>query len=50
MVVMRGFNEDEICDFVEFIKDKKLDLRFIEFMPFDQNEWTKKKMFSYFEI
>lgn len=35
VVVMRGLNDDELFDFVEFIKDKKLEVRFIEFMPFD---------------
>ncbi|NXO93577.1 MOCS1 protein, partial [Certhia brachydactyla] len=34
-VVMRGFNEDEVLDFVEFTKDLPLDVRFIEYMPFD---------------
>jgi len=32
---MRGFNEDELCDFVEFVKDRPIEVRFIEFMPFD---------------
>ncbi|NXX34831.1 MOCS1 protein, partial [Nicator chloris] len=34
-VVMRGFNEDEVLDFVAFTKDLPLDVRFIEYMPFD---------------
>ncbi|NWT69404.1 MOCS1 protein, partial [Prunella himalayana] len=34
-VVMRGFNEDEVLDFVNFTKDLPLDVRFIEYMPFD---------------
>lgn len=34
-VVMRGFNEDELLDFVDFTKDLPLDVRFIEYMPFD---------------
>ncbi|NXE88944.1 MOCS1 protein, partial [Menura novaehollandiae] len=34
-VVMRGFNEDELLDFVNFTKDLPLDVRFIEYMPFD---------------
>lgn len=32
---MRGFNEDELLDFVDFTKDLPLDVRFIEYMPFD---------------
>ncbi|NWU78701.1 MOCS1 protein, partial [Onychorhynchus coronatus] len=34
-VVMRGLNEDELLDFVDFTKDLPLDVRFIEYMPFD---------------
>lgn len=41
---MKGFNEDEILNFVEFSKDKNLELRFIEFMPFDENKWSASKM------
>ncbi len=34
-VVMKGVNDDEILDFVEFTRDKNVDVRFIEYMPFD---------------
>ncbi len=47
---MKGFNEDEFLDFVEFVKDKDLELRFIEFMPFDSNNFSKDKMIPYSEI
>ena len=36
-VLVRGFNDDEILDFVEFTKDKDIYFRFIEYMPFDDN-------------
>ncbi|XP_060081577.1 molybdenum cofactor biosynthesis protein 1-like isoform X1 [Ylistrum balloti] len=49
-VVMRGMNEEEICDFVAFTKDKNVDVRFIEYMPFDGNKWNSKKMVSYLEM
>ncbi|KAK3599625.1 hypothetical protein CHS0354_029081 [Potamilus streckersoni] len=49
-VVMRGTNEEEICDFVQFTKDKKIDVRFIEYMPFDGNRWNFKKMVPYKEM
>ncbi|XP_012936788.1 GTP 3',8-cyclase, mitochondrial isoform X2 [Aplysia californica] len=49
-VVMRGMNEDEICDFVDFTKDKKVDIRFIEYMPFGGNRWNTKKFVSYQEM
>lgn len=34
---MRGMNEDEIVDFVEMTREKNVDVRFIEYMPFDGN-------------
>uniref|UniRef100_A0A8C5K3C5 Molybdenum cofactor biosynthesis protein 1 n=1 Tax=Jaculus jaculus TaxID=51337 RepID=A0A8C5K3C5_JACJA len=49
-VVMRGLNEDELLDFVALTKDLPLDVRFIEYMPFDGNKWNFKKMVSYKEM
>ena len=49
-VVMRGINDDEICNFIEMTKDKNVDIRFIEYMPFDGNKWNTKKMVSYREL
>ncbi|KAK9051592.1 hypothetical protein SSX86_028219 [Deinandra increscens subsp. villosa] len=49
-VVMRGFNDDEICNFVELTRDKPINVRFIEFMPFDGNVWNVKKLVSYAEM
>ncbi len=34
---MKGFNDDEIFDFIEFTRDKDVYLRFIEYMPFADN-------------
>ena len=40
-VVMRGVNDDEIADFVEFGRAKGVEVRFIEFMPLDADGiWT----------
>lgn len=50
VVVMRGQNDDEIVDFVELTKDKPINVRFIEYMPFDGNKWSTKKMMSYAEM
>lgn len=47
---MRDFNDDEICDFVEFTKDRDVDIRFIEYMPFSGNKWNDKKMVSFQEM
>ncbi|KAL9420899.1 hypothetical protein AB3S75_038468 [Citrus x aurantiifolia] len=49
-VVMRGFNDDEICDFVELTRDRPINIRFIEFMPFDGNVWNVKKLVPYAEM
>lgn len=49
-VVMRNQNEDEINDFVQLTKDKNINVRFIEYMPFDDNEWNQNKMVSFFEM
>ena len=47
---MRGFNDDELIDFVNFTRDKPVDIRFIEYMPFSGNEWNEKKMVSFKEM
>ncbi|GAB2272745.1 GTP 3',8-cyclase, mitochondrial [Dionaea muscipula] len=49
-VVMRGFNDDEICDFVDLTREKPINIRFIEFMPFDGNVWNVKKLVPYSEM
>lgn len=46
-VVMKGFNNMELCDFVEFTKDRNVDIRFIEYMPFTGNKWETEKMVTY---
>lgn len=43
-VVMRGQNDDEICDFVALTESKKVDVRFIEYMPFTGNKWNTEQM------
>jgi molybdenum cofactor biosynthesis enzyme MoaA len=43
-------NDDEIVDFVEFTRDKPVDVRFIEYMPFDGNKWNVRKMLPYGEM
>ncbi|EQB63333.1 MAG: Molybdenum cofactor biosynthesis protein A [candidate division Zixibacteria bacterium RBG-1] len=41
-VSLRGFNDPEILDFVQFSQIKKLEVRFIEFMPLCGNGWNQK--------
>ena len=50
VVLMNGFNDDEIIDFIKLTKTHPLTVRFIEFMPFDGNKWNKSKMVSYKQI
>lgn len=47
---MRGVNDDEIIDFIEWSRKEKVEIRFIEFMPFDGNNWNKEQTISYQEI
>lgn len=49
-VVMRGINDREIIPFVEMTREKDIEVRFIEYMPFDGNKWNEGKMFSYAEM
>jgi len=46
MVVMKGLNDNEINDFVEWTKEQPVHVRFIEFMPFTGNRWTSNKVFT----
>ena len=50
MVVMKGLNDNEIKDFIDWTKHNPIQIRFIEFMPFSGNKWTSNKMFSLDEI
>lgn len=50
VVVMRDLNEHEIPDFIRWTRNQPVDVRFIEFMPFDGNKWNWDKKVSYKEI
>jgi len=47
MVVMSGINDDEILDFVDFASKHRVNVRFIEYMPFKDNLWTNEKVVTY---
>jgi len=49
-VVIRGLNDAQILPFVEMTRDQDVEVRFIEYMPFDGNRWSKKKMLTYREM
>lgn len=50
VVVMPGFNDDELSDFVEFVRNRNAQVRFIEFMPFAGNLWNPKRVFGYAQM
>ena len=50
VVVMRGTNDDELTDFIEWTRKTPVHVRFIEFMPFGGNEWSWEKGVSLEEI
>ena len=50
VVVMKGLNDGEINDFIQWTKDQPIHVRFIEFMPFSGNKWTSNKVFTWNQI
>ncbi len=40
MVLIKGFNDDEIYDFIELTNTNDILVNFIEYMPFDGTEWS----------
>lgn len=50
-LIMRGVNDDEICDLVDFAVDRGLEMRFIEHMPLDGGHtWRRQEMVTAEEI
>ncbi len=50
VVLIKGFNDNEIIDFIKLTEFLPVSIRFIEFMPFAGNEWDRSKMVSQSEI
>jgi cyclic pyranopterin phosphate synthase len=50
VVAMKGVNDQEMIDFVQWTKDTPVHVRFIEFMPFDRNKWNSDKVITLQEI
>jgi cyclic pyranopterin phosphate synthase len=46
-VVLQGVNYDELSAFVDLGRDRPIDVRFIEFMPFQGNGWSEGGFVSY---
>src|SRR5262249_41595457 len=50
-VAIRGFNDDEIADFLKWGAENGLQVRFIEFMPLDgDHTWTRANVLTKSEI
>jgi len=50
VVIMKGFNDMEIPEFIAWTRDTPIAIRFIEFMPFSGNRWTSNQVVSLEEI
>ncbi len=50
VVLIKGVNDKEIIDFIELTRDSKVQIKFIEFMPFKGNKWDWSKGVSEEEI
>lgn len=51
MVVIKGFNDDEVLDFALMSKTKPYHVRFIEYMPFNTQEgWQRDKCLTMKEL
>jgi cyclic pyranopterin phosphate synthase len=50
VVLQRGVNDDEVADFVEMTRHQPINVRFIEYMPFDGNAFSTNKMVPYREV
>ena len=50
MVVIKNINDDELNSFVEYFKLYPITFRFIEYMPFDGNQWDDSKFLSWREM
>ena len=50
VVLIKGLNDKEIIPFIELGKNYPLDIRFIEFMPFNGNQWDMDRCVSDEEV
>ncbi len=49
VVLIRGFNDDEVFDFLEYADARDVNVRFIEYMPFEGNGWSREQFLPYRE-
>ena len=50
VVLLPGVNDDEVLDFVEFVRERPITVRFIEFMPFLATSWSPSRVVASKEI
>ncbi|MGA0373094.1 MAG: GTP 3',8-cyclase MoaA [Flavobacteriaceae bacterium] len=50
VVLLKGINDSEIIPFIELVKNRNWQVRFIEFMPFDGNNWDRSRAVTLEEI
>jgi cyclic pyranopterin phosphate synthase len=50
VVVVKGLNDQEINDFIAWTATEDIHVRFIEFMPFDGNQWKSDKLVTWQEM
>ena len=50
VVVVKGLNDNELLNFVAWTKNTPIHIRFIEFMPFDGNQWKSEKLVTWQEM
>jgi cyclic pyranopterin phosphate synthase len=43
-VLLRGVNEEEVGSFIDLTEHLPIEVRFLEFMPFDGNSWSAGRM------
>lgn len=49
-VILKGINDQELPQFIDFIKDRDITLRFIEYMPFGTNSYSAARFLSMGEV
>ena len=50
VVVIRGFNDDQVLPLAALTRARKLAVRFIEFMPFGDNDWKETDWVGWSEV
>lgn len=49
-VIIKNTNDDELVNFIDHFRNSKLNIRFIEYMPFAGNGWDDSKFISWEEM